>query len=94
MTLYAKINADFSENYIGYSALAIIASTCLGSIAIMTTLLGGNGFIQMLLVFLTVSVCSAHNAAILTVQKPKLVLDLLIVSLLVNSLLIIGNSLF
>ncbi|SEL07506.1 hypothetical protein SAMN04487910_1636 [Aquimarina amphilecti] len=94
MTFYAKINADFSENYIGYSALAIIASTCLGSIAIMTTLLGGNGFIQMLLVFLTVSVCSAHNAAILTVQKPKLVLDLLIVSLLVNSLLIIGNSLF
>ncbi|WP_299315247.1 hypothetical protein [uncultured Aquimarina sp.] len=94
MTLYAKMNADFSENYIGYSALAIIASTCLGSVAIMSTLLAGNGFIPMLLVFLTVSVCSAHNAAILTVQKPKLVLDLLIVSLLVNSLIIIGNGLF
>lgn len=94
MTLYAKINADFSENYIGYSALAIIASTCLGSIAIMTTLFGGNGALQMFLVFLTVVVCSAHNAAILTVQKPKLVLDLLIISLLFNSLLIIGNNLF
>ncbi|WP_298541358.1 hypothetical protein [uncultured Aquimarina sp.] len=94
MTLYAKINADFSENYIGYSALAIIASTCLGSIAIMTTLFDGNGFIQMFLVFLTVAVCNAHNAAILTVQKPKLVLDLLIVSLAVNSLIIIGNGLF
>ncbi|MHA7059856.1 hypothetical protein ACWGOQ_0021690 [Aquimarina sp. M1] len=94
MTLYAKINADFSENYIGYSALAIIASTCLGSIAIMTTLFDGNGLLQMLLVFATVAVCNAHNAAILTVQKPKLVLDLLIVSLLVNSLIIIGNGLF
>ncbi|WP_299215306.1 hypothetical protein [uncultured Aquimarina sp.] len=94
MTLYAKINADFSENYIGYSALAIIASTCLGSIAIMTTLFDGNGFLQMFLVFLTVAVCNAHNAAILTVQKPKLVLDLLIVSLAVNSLIIIGNGLF
>ncbi len=94
MTLYAKINADFSENYIGYSALAIIASTCLGSIAIMTTLFDGNGFLQMFLVFLTVAVCNAHNAAILTVQKPKLVLDLLILSLAVNSLIIIGNGLF
>ncbi|WP_378182773.1 hypothetical protein [Aquimarina sp. SS2-1] len=94
MTLYAKINADFTENYIGYSALAIIASTCLGSIAIMTTLFDGNGLIQMLLVFLTVAVCNAHNAAILTVQKPKLVLDLLILSLVVNSLIIIGNGLF
>ncbi|WP_299441365.1 hypothetical protein [uncultured Aquimarina sp.] len=94
MTLYAKMNADFSENYIGYSALAIIASTCLGSIAIMTTLFDGNGFLQMFLVFLTVAVCNAHNAAILTVQKPKLVLDLLILSLAVNGLIIIGNGLF
>ncbi len=94
MTLYAKINADFSENYIGYSALAIIASTCLGSIAIMTTLLNGNAPVQMFLVFLSVVVCSAHNAAILTVQKPKLVLDLLIASLIANALIIIGNGLF
>lgn len=94
MTLYAKINADFTENYIGYSALAIIASTCLGSIAIMTTLMDGNGLLQMFFVFLTVVACSTHNAAILTVQKPKLVLDLLITSLVLNSVLIIGNSLF
>ncbi|SHJ31358.1 hypothetical protein [Aquimarina spongiae] len=94
MTLYAKINADFTENYTGYSALAIIVSTCLGSIAIMTTLMNGNAPLQMFLVFLSVVVCSAHNAAILTVQKPKLVLDLLITSLVVNSLIIIGNGLF
>ncbi len=93
MTIYAKINTDFSENYIGYSALAIIASTCLGSIAIMTTLLHGNSALQMFLVFLSVIVCSAHNAAILTVQKPKLVLDLLIASIVINTLLIIGNGL-
>jgi len=94
MTLYAKINADFSENYTGYSALAIIASTCLGSIAIMTTLMKGNAPLQMFLVFLSVVVCSAHNAAILTVQKPKMVLDLLIISLTINTLIILGNGLF
>ncbi|MGY3793843.1 hypothetical protein [Aquimarina sp. 433] len=94
MTLYAKINTDFSENYIGYSALAIIASTCLGSVAIMSTLMGGHGAIEMFTVFLSVAICSAHNAAILTVQKPKLVLDLLITSLAINSLIILINTLF
>ncbi|MDY8134942.1 hypothetical protein [Aquimarina sp. 2201CG5-10] len=94
MTLYAKMNADFSKNYIGYSALAIIASTCLGSVAIMATLLNGNGASQMFLVFLSVVVCSAHNAAILTVQKPKLVLDLLIASIITNAFIIIGNGFF
>lgn len=94
MTLYAKINSDFSENYLGYSALAIIASTCLGSIAIMTTLINGNSALQMFIVFLSVAVCSAHNAAILMVQKPKLVLDLLIASLIMNTLIIIGNGLY
>lgn len=92
MTLYHKINHDFSENFLGYSVLAIIASTCVGSIAVMLSLTHGNGFLQMFMVFLTVAVCSAHNAAILTVQKPKLVLDLLFLSLGVNTMLIIVNS--
>lgn len=94
MTLYAKMNADFTENYAGYSALAIIVSTCLGSIAIMTTLMHGNAPLQMFMVFISVFVCSAHNAAILTVQKPKLVFDLLITSLVTNTIIIIGNGLF
>lgn len=94
MTLYTKLNNDFTENYIGYSALAIIASTCLGSIAIMTTLINGNTFLQMFMVFISVAVCSAHNAAILTVQKPKMVLNLLIVSLVMNLLIILLNGLF
>ncbi|MAQ76361.1 MAG: hypothetical protein CL613_08525 [Aquimarina sp.] len=94
MTLYTKLSTDFIENYIGYSALAIIVSTCLGSIAIMTTLMGGHNLSQMFMVFLSVVVCSAHNAAILTVQKPKLVFDLLITSLTVNLLIIIGNGIF
>ncbi len=94
MITYTQINTDFTENYIGYSALAIIASTCIGSIAIMTSLSDGNGLLQMTLVFLSVAVCSAHNAAILTVQKPKLVLNLLVASLVLNVFIILGNSLF
>ena len=94
MTLYNKISEDFSENFIGYSALAIIASTCLGSIAVMAVLLHGHHAAQMFMVFLVVAACSAHNASIITVQKPAIVLKLLIVSLMTSLLIIIGNYIF
>ena len=56
----------------------------------MYTLSIGNGILPMALVLLTVAVCSAHNAAILTVQKPIVIYRLLVVSTIVN-LLIIGG---
>lgn len=93
MTVYAKINEEFSHNYLGYSALAMIVSTCLGGIAIMTSLMHGHQAMQMVLIFLSVAICSAHNASILTVQKPPVVLKLFISSLLINSLLIVTNTL-
>ncbi len=86
--LYTKISTDWNENFIGYSALAIILSTCLGSIAVMTTMMQGNGLAQMIQIFFVVAACSAHNASILTVQKPNLVLNLLITSVMVSLLTI------
>lgn len=92
MSLYAKISADFTENFLSLCSLSIIASTCLGSVAVMMSLSHGNSFLYMFLVFLTVAVCGAHLVAFLTVQKPKMILNLLILSLVVNTLLIIVNS--
>ncbi len=94
MTLYAKLNQDFSKNYMANSTLGIILSTCIGSIAVMTSLMQGNGFFQMLLVLLSVSICSIHNASILTLQKAELVFKILMLSILVNTLIILGNGLF
>lgn len=94
VTLYSKINEDFTENYLSLSALSIILSTCLGSVAVMLSLFHGNGFLPMFLVFLSVAGCGAHLVAFLTVQKPRMVLNLLIFSLVLNTLLIIVNSLF
>lgn len=93
-TIYAKINTEWNENFIGYSALAIILSTCVGSIAVMTTMMQGNGIAQMIQIFFVVAACSAHNASILTVQKPKLVLNLLMISLIVSLLTIAVGLLF
>lgn len=94
MTLYNRLNADFTENFIGNTALAMIVSTCLGSIAVMFTLMNGHGLTQMAMVFTTVVVCSLHNASILTLQKPRMVFNLLILSVVVNALLIFMNLLF
>ena len=91
MITYDQINEDFKENFLGLSSLAIIASTCLGSIAVMMSLSSGNGFLPMFLVFLSVAVCCAHLVAFLSVQKPKIILNLLILSLAVNTLLILLN---
>ncbi len=93
MTLYAKIQQDWNEHFTGYSALAIIVSTMIGSVAVMMILSQGVGLWQLFQLFLCVSVCMAHNASILTVQKPKVVLDLLIASVVLNSTLVLLNSL-
>ena len=89
MTTFAQLEKDFTNNVMGYSALGIILSTCLGSIASMQILSFGHGFWHMALVMLCVGICTAHNAAILTVQKPKLIFKLLVGSTIFNTLVIL-----
>ncbi|TDQ31079.1 hypothetical protein [Zeaxanthinibacter enoshimensis] len=88
---YAKLQQDYTRNVIGYSALGIILSTCLGSIAILRLLMGGSGLLEVFLIALVVTVCSAHNLAILTVQKPALIFRLLLISTVVSMLIIIAT---
>lgn len=94
MTTISKFEKDFTSNIMGYSAMGMILSTCLGSIAVMGQLITGHNFVHMLLVFLIVVVCSVHNAAILTLQKPIVIYRLLILSTLTSTLVIIGNLIF
>jgi len=91
MITFNQLNEDYKENFFGISSLAIIASTCLGSIAVMLSLASGNGLLEMLLVFVSVVVCCTHLVAFLSVQKPRIILHLLFLSLTVNTLLILVN---
>ncbi|AEH02363.1 hypothetical protein [Lacinutrix sp. 5H-3-7-4] len=93
-TLYSKLLSEVKQDFMGFAALAIILSTCLGSIAVMYTLANGNGFLQMSQVLLIVVACSLHNASILTVQKPKTTFNLLIISVLLSVLLTTLNVVF
>lgn len=89
MTALTRLERDFTQNIMGYSALGIILSTCLGSIAIMQILSFGNGPFQLSLVMVCVAICSIHNAAILTVQKAAFIFKLLLASIAINSIIIL-----
>ena len=94
MTALAHIKNDFVQNITGYSSLGIILSTCLGSIAVLLMLSLSNGLLPMALVMISVLICSAHNAAILTVQKPVVIFRLLVASTVLNLLIIFGSLVF
>ena len=91
MRLYNTLYKDFEELYVGYSALAIILSSCLGSAAAMVILMNGHDMTQMLQLFLVVIVCMGYNSSVLAQMKPKFVFNFLIASLAVSSILLIIN---
>ncbi len=65
MKLYNTLYKDFEDLYVGYSAVAIILSTCLGAAAAMVILMNGHDFIQMFQLFLVVAVCMIYMVTVL-----------------------------
>ncbi|MFL1896521.1 hypothetical protein ACJRPK_12520 [Aquimarina sp. 2-A2] len=89
--MYSKLLEDFRSNYMMYVPLMIILSSCMGSIAAMFILGQERSFAQYVELTLCVSVCMIFNAAILAQMKTKIVFNLLIISLLSTTLLILIN---
>ncbi|MCM4158308.1 hypothetical protein FHG64_12055 [Antarcticibacterium flavum] len=91
MKLYNLLYQDFEELFVGYSALAVILSSCIGSAAALVILMNGHDVFQMAQLFLVVVVCMTYNATVLAQLKAKIVFNSLIISLVVSTLLIIYN---
>lgn len=91
MRLYNTLYKDFEELFVGYSALAIILSTCLGAASAMVILMNGHDLIQMLQLFVVVAVCMIYMVTVLAQMKAKFVFNTLILSLLVSSILLVVN---
>lgn len=91
MKLYKDLLTDFENMGLGHSAIGIIASSCLGSIAAMLILINGNNFLQMLQLFIVVCVCMGFNAVVLAQFRAKIILNALIISLVTSAFLIIIN---
>ncbi|WP_103071427.1 hypothetical protein [Aquimarina sediminis] len=92
--MYSKLLKDFKELYMAYIPLMIILSSCLGSVAAMYILMQDRSFSQVVQLSLCVIVCMVFNASILAQMKAKFVFNLLIASLLINSILILINITF
>ncbi|GAA3510764.1 hypothetical protein GCM10022393_25450 [Aquimarina addita] len=84
------IKISFDEiNYV--EALAIIGQSCLGSVAVMFTLMNGNSFLEMFQLFIITCMCMTYNAAILSQQKAKWSFNILIASILSSIIIMIFN---
>lgn len=91
MQLYRNLLADFKEMSLGYSAMGIIASSCLGSVAAMLILMNGHTFFDMFQLFIVVVACMGFNTVVLAQFKPKVVLNALLISLAISVTFILIN---
>lgn len=93
-TLLNKINKDWNENFLLYASCAIIVSTCLGGISVLSIFQHGSGALQMVQLHIIVMVCMAVLASILTVQKPKFVLYAITISVIVSVIISLINFMY
>ncbi|RKE94916.1 hypothetical protein [Ichthyenterobacterium magnum] len=92
MSLYKNCLQDFKERYIIYIPLTIILQSCIGSIAAMYILM--NSTLDSFPFFelsLCVILSMLYNASVLAQLNYKFVFNLLIMSTVINTLLIIIN---
>ncbi|WP_339710416.1 hypothetical protein [uncultured Kriegella sp.] len=87
---YTNLLAEFKRAQTGYATIAIIGQSCIGSIAAMLLLMSDIQTAAMLtLLFLVTILCMAYNGAVLAQLKPKVVFNLLLLSVSFNILVII-----
>ncbi|MCK8521161.1 hypothetical protein M0D21_06265 [Aquimarina sp. D1M17] len=93
MKIYQSYLEEYEKGIIGYSPIAIIGQSCLGSVAAMFILMNGNTVLQMVQLFIITILCMFFNGAILSQQKPRISFNLLILSTVFSILFVIVNLL-
>ncbi len=91
MSTYQNLYQNYKRGFMGFTTLSVMVQSCIGGLTAMTILMNGTSPAQMVQLFFTVILCSGFNGAVLAQQSPKLVFNLLIVSVVVNILLMIVN---
>lgn len=91
-SLHKHLFLEFKRGQIGYSTIAVIGQSCLGSAAVMMLLMGEiNMLLKMILVFLVTIFCMAFNGAVLAQLKPLTIFNLLILSVVFSLIVIFVN---
>ena len=92
--MYLKVKTDWNENFMLYASVAIIACTCLGGITTYAIFQNGNGIAQMIQLLFVVVSCMGVLASILTVQKPKILFNAILLCLGACTLIGMLNMIF
>ena len=88
--IYGHPVTEFKKRQLGYSSIAIIGQSCLGSAAAMVLLMGEMVMsLKMTLLFLVTIFCMAFNGAVLAQLKPLTTFNLLILSVVFSTLVIL-----
>lgn len=92
--IHERMFLEFKKGQMGYATIAIIGQSCLGSAAAMVLLMGTlDTVVQMTLLFFVTIFCMAFNGAVLAQLKPLTTFNLLVMSVLFNSAVILFHIL-
>ena len=91
MHLYKNLLSEYKKELMGYSTLAIIGQSCIGSTAVMFLLMNGISTNQSFQLFLVTIFCLFYNGAVLSQQNAKVSFNLLISSITISLLVIARN---
>lgn len=90
--LHNQLFLEFKKGQMGYSTIAIIGQSCLGSAAAMMLLMEDmDMLLKMILLFFVTIFCMAFNGAVLAQLKPLITFNLLILSTLFSLIVIVIN---
>lgn len=91
MRLYNQLLNEFKREQTGYSTIAIIGQSCIGSVAAMVVLMHHMPeAIKLTLLFLVTILCMAYNGAVLARLSTKTTFNLLVLSVIFSILTIVG----
>ncbi|MDI1255873.1 MAG: hypothetical protein PSV16_07210 [Flavobacterium sp.] len=91
MNTYENVYNQFEKGFLGSCSLGILVQSCMGGVTAMAILSNGTGVLQMVQLFLVVSVCLAFNGSVISVQPHKMVFNLLVLGLTVCGVLSVLN---
>lgn len=89
---YNDLLTEFKRGQIGYSTIAILGQSCIGSAAVMLLFMHDMPTtVKMIFVFLVTIFCMGFNAAVLVQLKSRATFNVLTVSVLFSCIVIILN---
>ena len=89
--VYYNMLDEFKREQTGYASIAIIPQSCIGAVAAMMLLSGGLTLINMIGLFIVTMFCMAYNSAVLAQLKSKTTFNLLILTVVFSSAIIIAH---